>query len=79
VTNPPDDYVDLGRALAALRHKAGLTQEEAGAKVGVGNKHLSAVEQGRRGIGWPTLRALLHAYGATLTDLDSEIKRGAGG
>jgi transcriptional regulator with XRE-family HTH domain len=78
VTNPPDDYADLGRALAALRHKAELTQVQAGAKVGVGSKHLSAVEQGGRGIGWPTLRALLRIYGATLSDLDAEIERGNG-
>jgi transcriptional regulator with XRE-family HTH domain len=78
VTNPPDEYADLGRALAALRHKAGLTQAQAGAAVGVGNKHLSAVEQGQRGISWPTLCALLRAYGATLADLAAEIERGEG-
>jgi transcriptional regulator with XRE-family HTH domain len=76
--NPPDDYADLGRALGALRRKAGLTQEQAGAAVGVGNKHLSAVEKGRRGISWPTLCNLLRAYGVTLTDLDIEIERGKG-
>jgi len=78
VTNPPDDYADLGRALRALRRKAGLTQAQAGAAVGVGNKHLSAVEKGRRGISWPTLRSLLRTYSATLTDLDAEIERGKG-
>jgi len=78
VTNPPDDYADLGRALRLLRRKAGLSQAEAGAAVGVGNKHLSAVESGHRGISWPTLRSLLRAYGATLTDLDAEMERGKG-
>jgi transcriptional regulator with XRE-family HTH domain len=76
VTNPPDDYVDLGRALAALRRKAGLSQTQAGAAVGVGHKHLSAVEKGRRGISWPTLRALLSAYGATLAEFAAETERG---
>jgi len=76
VTVPPDDYVDLGQALRVLRRKAGLSQEQAGAAVGVGNKHLSAVEKGHRGISWPTLRALLRTYGATLTELDAEIERG---
>lgn len=76
MTVPPDDYVDLGQALRVLRRKAGLSQEQAGAAVGVGNKHLSAVEKGHRGISWPTLRALLRTYGATLTELDAEIERG---
>jgi transcriptional regulator with XRE-family HTH domain len=76
VTIPPDDFADLGQALRILRRKAGLSQEQAGAAVGVGNKHLSAVEKGRRGISWPTLRALLRTYGATLTNLDAEIERG---
>jgi transcriptional regulator with XRE-family HTH domain len=76
VTNPPDDNADLGQALRVLRRKAGLSQEQAGAAVGVGNKHLSAVEKGRRGISWPTLRGLLRTYGATLTELDTEIERG---
>jgi transcriptional regulator with XRE-family HTH domain len=78
MTSPADDYADLGRALAALRHKAGLSQAQAGAAVGVGNKHLSTVETGHRGISWPTLRALLRAYGATLADLACEIERGEG-
>jgi transcriptional regulator with XRE-family HTH domain len=78
VTDPPDDYAELGRALGALRRKAGLTQEQAGAAVGVGSKHLSAVEQGHRGISWATLRGLLRAYGVTLTDLAVEIERGKG-
>ncbi len=76
MTNPPDDYGDLGRALRVLRRKAGLTQEQAGAAAGIGNKHLSAVEKNHRGISWPTLCRLLRAYGVTLTDLDVEIERG---
>jgi len=76
VTDPPDDDADLGRALRALRRKAGLSQAQAGAAVGVGNKHLSAVEMGHRGISWPTIRALLRAYDATLSDLAAEIERG---
>jgi transcriptional regulator with XRE-family HTH domain len=76
MTNPPDDNADLGRALAALRRQAGLSQAEPGAIVGVGSKHLSAVEKGRRGISWPTLRALLRAYGATLIEFAIETERG---
>jgi transcriptional regulator with XRE-family HTH domain len=75
MTDHADDYADLGRALCVLRRKAGLSQAEAGAAVGVGNKHLSAVERGRRGISWPTLRALLRTYGATLADFATELER----
>jgi transcriptional regulator with XRE-family HTH domain len=78
VTNPPDDFADLGQALRVLRRKAGLSQAQAGAAVGVGSKHLSAVEKGHRGISWPTLRALLRAYGATLVEFAVETERGNG-
>ncbi len=76
MTSPPDDFADLGRALAALRRKAGLSQAQAGAAVGVGSKHLSAVEKGRRGISWLTLRALLRTYDATLVEFAVETERG---
>lgn len=72
------DYLRLGRALAALRRRAGLSQRQAGAAIGVGSKHLSAVENGHRGLSWPTLCALLRAYGASLADLAAEIERGGG-
>jgi transcriptional regulator with XRE-family HTH domain len=77
VSNPAADYADLGRALTVLRRRAGLTQEQAGNAVGVGNKHISTVETGRRGISWPTLQALLRAYGSTLADLAAEIEGGS--
>jgi transcriptional regulator with XRE-family HTH domain len=73
-----DDDIQLGRALAALRHRAGLTQVEAGALVSVRNTHISAVELGERGISWRTLMALLLAYGSTLRELAEEIERGGG-
>jgi transcriptional regulator with XRE-family HTH domain len=78
VTDPAEDYANLGRALRMLRRRVGLSQAQAGEAVGVGNKHLSAVETGHRGISWPTLCALLRAYGATLADLAAEIERSEG-
>jgi transcriptional regulator with XRE-family HTH domain len=76
VTDPADDYAELGRALAALRHKAGLTQAQAGASIEVSSKHLSAVETGNRGISWPSVMALLRTYRVTLRDLAEVIERG---
>ncbi len=69
------DYEALGRGLRTLRRKAGLTQEEAGAAVGVGHKHISASEKGGRGLSYKTILALTRAYGATLRELAREIER----
>jgi transcriptional regulator with XRE-family HTH domain len=75
MTSAGDDYLPLGRALAVLRRKAGKTQEQAGAAIGVGGHHLSTVEHGA-GIAYPTMMSLLRFYGATLADLAAEIERG---
>ncbi len=77
MTSAADDYHTLGRALAALRRKAGKTQAQAGAAVQVSARHISTVEHGA-GIAYPTLMALLRFYGASLADLAREIERGEG-
>jgi HTH-type transcriptional regulator / antitoxin HipB len=76
MTDP--EYVQLGRALAALRRRSGLTQAQAAAKVGIRNTHVSGVETGRRGVSYKTLLALLRVYGSTLAELAAEIERGEG-
>ena len=58
-----------------LRRKAGKTQEQAGAAIGISGRHVSTVEHGA-GIAYPTMMALLRFYGATLADLAAEIERG---
>jgi transcriptional regulator with XRE-family HTH domain len=73
-----EDDIELGRALASLRRKADKRQEDAGAAVGVGSKHVSAIETGERSPSWRVLRDLLRFYGADLDDLAAEIKRGEG-
>jgi transcriptional regulator with XRE-family HTH domain len=81
MTNPrsdhSSDYVTLGRALAELRHAAGLTQVEAGERVGIRSKFVSEVERGNRGMRWHTLLIVLDVYGATLHDLADAIERGS--
>ncbi len=77
MTTPNDDYVTLGRALSALRHRAGLTQTQAGELVGIRNTHVSAVERGERGLSYRTMLALLRAYGVGLRELVDEIERGS--
>jgi transcriptional regulator with XRE-family HTH domain len=78
MTVPDEDYIALGRALATLRHRAGLTQAEAGERAGIRNTHVSLVERGERGISYRTLMALLRAYGKTLSELVAEIEPGDG-
>jgi transcriptional regulator with XRE-family HTH domain len=78
MTTPDEDDKALGRALAALRHRAGLTQAQGAAQVGIRNTHVSAVERGERGIAYKTMLALLRAYGVGLRELVREIERGDG-
>jgi transcriptional regulator with XRE-family HTH domain len=76
---PDDDYIALGRALAALRRRAGLTQAQAGDLAGIRNTHVSSVERGERGLSYRTLLALLRAYDVGLRELVEEIERGGVG
>jgi transcriptional regulator with XRE-family HTH domain len=76
---PDDDYIALGRALAALRRRSGLTQAQAGDLAGIRNTHVSSVERGERGLSYRTLMALLRAYSVGLRELVEEIERGGAG
>lgn len=78
MTVPDDDYAQLGRALAAMRRRAGLTQAEVAEQVGVRNTHISGIETGERGASYPTILAMLRVYGSTLKELAEEIERGGG-
>ena len=42
----------LGRALRGLRQRAGITQEEIGARVGIDPTYISRVEGGRINLRW---------------------------
>jgi transcriptional regulator with XRE-family HTH domain len=75
---PDDDYAQLGRALAAIRRRSGLTQAEVAQKVGVRNTHISGIETGERGASYPTILAMLRVYDSTLGELAEEIERGGG-
>jgi transcriptional regulator with XRE-family HTH domain len=71
-----DDYLVLGRALAALRRQAGEKQADAAMAVGVGETFLSQIERGHRSPSWRTTFALLRVYDATMSQLAAEIERG---
>jgi transcriptional regulator with XRE-family HTH domain len=71
---PDDDaYVILGRALRALRDRAGLTQEELASRVDIGATYVSQVENGHRGVRWHTLLRFLRALDADLRQLADAI------
>jgi len=71
-----DDYVELGRALRALRRRAGLTQVQAAEAIGIRSTFVSQVERGERGTRWHMLLAFLGTYHADLTTLQRYIERG---
>jgi transcriptional regulator with XRE-family HTH domain len=75
---PDDEYLALGRALAALRRRAGVKQTDVADAVGITSTFVSQVERGQRGLSWRTLNRVLAVYSATLRDLVDEIERGEG-
>jgi transcriptional regulator with XRE-family HTH domain len=72
-----EDYKTLGRALAELRHNAGLTQVQAGEKIGVRSNFVSEVERGNRGPRWHTLLIFLEVYGVGPRELAGALERAA--
>jgi transcriptional regulator with XRE-family HTH domain len=68
-----EDHRAFGRALRKLRLRAGLTQEELSARVGIGVAYLSRLENGHRGARWHTVMRLLRALDTTLADLGDAI------
>ncbi len=71
------DVEALGRALAHLRHAAGLSQAEAGAAVGMTSQGWGLYEAGRRpGLFRPDIqRKLTAAVGASVEDLAMTVVR----
>lgn len=69
------DQLTLGRALAALRHKAEMTQEQVANELGADATLVSRIERGKRGIRWPTLIRFLRVLDADLHQLADEIDK----
>jgi HTH-type transcriptional regulator/antitoxin HipB len=65
----------LGRALRALRNRAGITQEELAARAGTTGTYVSLVENGHRGVRWHTIMRLLRAMGTNARNLGVEIDK----
>jgi XRE family transcriptional regulator, regulator of sulfur utilization len=67
------DQLTLGHALRALRKRAGMTQEQVAEKLGVDPTFVGRLERGQRGAHWRTIRRILAAVDASVSDFASEI------
>jgi transcriptional regulator with XRE-family HTH domain len=65
----------LGRALRALRHRAGITQEELATRAGTTGTYVSLVENGHRGVRWHTIMRLIRAMDTSARALGVEIEK----
>jgi len=72
------DLVVLGRALCALRERAGITQARLAALLTMDPTYVSRIEHGRRGVQWMTVQRFLRALNADLhqlADAMSEVEK----
>ncbi len=60
---------DVGRRLAALRTRAGLTQQQLGERVGWMGSAISKIEKGTRGVHLDDAARLAEALGVSLAEL----------
>lgn len=73
--NPPDDLVQLGRALKALREDRGLKQIELAAAAGATESQVSDIERAQNNPGWVLLTRLLQGLEASVDDLADAYAR----
>ncbi len=64
----------LGRALRALRKEAGMTQEQLAERLGVDPTFVGRLERGQRGAHWRTIRRILIALDASISDFAAAIE-----
>jgi transcriptional regulator with XRE-family HTH domain len=67
------DRKALGRALRALRERAGLTQKQLAKRAASDDTYLSRIEHGAIDPGWSTLRRVLRALDASPRQLADTI------
>ena len=67
------DQLILGQALRALRKRAGMTQEQVAERLGVDPTFVGRLERGQRGAHWRTIRRMLAAVDASVSDFAGEI------
>ncbi len=67
------DQIILGGALRALRKGAGMTQEQLAERLGVDPTFVGRLERGQRGAHWRTIRRILAALDASVSDFAAAI------
>jgi transcriptional regulator with XRE-family HTH domain len=67
------DQVVLGRALRELRDRAGITQGELAARMGIDLTYISRIERGKRGVRWHTVLRFLAALDSDLHELADAV------
>lgn len=67
------DQLILGDALRALRKSAGMTQEQLAERLGVDPTFVGRLERGQRGAHWRTIRRILAALDAGVSDFAAAI------
>ena len=78
--NSPDaerDQIILGRALRGLRDRAGITQSELAARMGIDLTYISRIERGKRGVRWHTVLRFLAALDSDLHELADAVDTAA--
>jgi len=68
-----EDQLMVGRALRALRLRAGVTQEQLASRSDGHATYISMVENGHRGLRWHTIMRLVRALGMSAGDLGAEV------
>jgi transcriptional regulator with XRE-family HTH domain len=68
-----EEQLVLGHALRTLRKQAGMTQEQVAERLEVDPTFIGRLERGQRGAHWRTIRRILSALDASLSDFAREI------
>ena len=64
----------IGNRIAALRKKAGLTQEELALRAGLQRTHVGRIESGRYAVTLEVVQAIAEALGMTVDIIDPRLE-----
>lgn len=64
----------IGQRVKILRKQAGLSQEELGARAGLGRSHIGRIEDGIYGVQTETLQQVAEALGMTVDIIDPALQ-----
>ena len=64
----------IGNRIAALRKKAGLTQEELALRAGLQRTHVGRIEAGRYAVTLEVVQAIAEAIGMTVDIIDPRLE-----